>query len=90
MSYRRRVTGPNGVVFHCLNEFELGEKLGVDVFASMELGTGDDVEEGTTFGAYPWPYFRGQLATLERILALTPGSPGIAIHYYEPFAKAVK
>ena len=90
MSYRKRVTGPNGIVFHCLNEFELGKKLGVDVFASMELGTGDDVEQGTTFGAYRWPYFHGQLDTLERILSHTPGSSGIAIHYYEPFAEAMK
>ena len=90
MSYRRRVTGPNGVVFHCLNEFELGEKFSVDVFASMELGAGDDVEAGTTFGAYPWSYFRGQLDTLERILSHTPGGSGIAIHFYEPFAEAVK
>jgi len=90
MSYRVRVTGPNGLVFHCLNEFELGEKLGVDVFTAMELGTGDDVDKGTTFGVYPWSYFHGQLSTLETVLSRTPGCAGYSIHYAKPFAEAVK
>lgn len=90
MSYRDRVTGPNGVVAHCLGEFELGERLGTAVFASVELGVGPDVEPGTTFGVHPWRYFRGQLDSLERILAHLPGCAGLAIHHAQPFAEAMK
>ncbi len=90
MSYRVRATGPNGTVAHCLDEFKLGKELGVDVFASIELGVGPDVDPGTTYGVYPWAYFRGQLSTLETILPHTPGCAGLAIHHSEPFFEAVK
>ena len=90
MSYRERVTGPNGLVYHCLNEFELAEKYDVDVYAALELGTGADVEAGTSFGVYPWPYFHGQLKSLETILSCTPGCAGIAIHHAKPFVEAMK
>lgn len=89
MSYRVRVTGLNGLVFTCLREFELGEKHEVDVFTSMELGTGDDVDKGTTMGIYPWSYFHRQISTLKTVLTHTPGCAGYAIHYAEPFAEAV-
>ena len=68
MSYRDRVTGPNGVVRHCQDEFELGVQHGVDVFAAVELGTGKDVEARTSLGAYSTEYFVGQLETLERVV----------------------
>ena len=90
MSYRDRVTGPNGLVAHCLEEFTLGQKFGVDVFAAVELGVGEEVERGTTFGVYPWSYFHSQLATLENILSHTPGCAGLAIHHAKPFAEAMK
>lgn len=90
MSYRDRVTGPNGLIALCNTEFQLGREHGVDVLAAAELGAGDDVEPGTTFGVYPWPYFRSQLTTLEKILPHTPGCAGIAIHYAAPFAEAMK
>jgi len=90
MSYRDRATGPNGTVAHCFYEFSLGERLGIDVFASVELGVGPAVEPNTTYGVYPWAYFRGQLSTLETILSHTPGCAGLAIHYAKPFAEAMK
>jgi len=90
MSYRDRATGPNGTVAHCLDEFKLGKELGVDVFASIELGVGKTVDPGTTYGIYPWAYFRRQFSTLETILSHTPGCAGLAIHYARPFAEAVK
>lgn len=83
MSYRERVTGPNGVVAHCLNEFELGARMGVDVFAAVELGTGKDVEAGTTFGRYSRKYIDEQLVTMETILSRQTGCAGIAIHHYD-------
>ncbi len=83
MSYRERVTGVNGVVACCRTEFELGHRLGVPVFAAVELGTGPLVEKGITFGCYPRSYFAGQLETLEYVLARTVGCAGLAIHAYE-------
>ncbi|MBN1512740.1 MAG: hypothetical protein JXB13_12060 [Phycisphaerae bacterium] len=83
MSYRERVTGVNGVVACCRTEFELGHRLGVPVFAAVELGTGPRVEKGITFGCYPRSYFAGQLETLEYVLARTAGCAGLAIHAYE-------
>ncbi len=85
MSYRERVLGNNGVVFHCQTEFELGERFGVDVFAAVELGQGTNVEGGTTFGPYSREYFVGQLTTLRRVLSHTPGCAGIAIHHSLPY-----
>jgi hypothetical protein len=87
MSYRTRVTGPNGIVGCCLTEFELGARFGVQVFASVELGTGPRVEEGITFGVYPAEYFAAQLKTLQRVLAHEEGCSGIAIHAYQFFSK---
>ncbi len=87
MSYRDRVTGPNGIVAQCLDEFELGKRFGVDVFAAVELGTGADVEASTTLGAYSKKYCRMQLETLRQVLSCTTGCAGIAIHYYEPYAE---
>lgn len=85
MSYRERVLGPDGVVGVCRDEFELGQRHGVDVFASIELGTGSDVEEGISFGRLPKEYFATQLATLRRVLAHEPGCRGLAIHYYSAY-----
>jgi hypothetical protein len=90
MSYRDRVTGPNGLVAHCLDEFKLGQKFGVEVFASVELGVGKAVDKGTTFGVYDWAYFRHQWKSLERILSHQPGCAGLAIHHAQPFAAAMK
>ncbi|MFQ5489116.1 MAG: hypothetical protein ACE5GE_00225 [Phycisphaerae bacterium] len=87
MSYRERITGSNGVVACCAREFQLGKEFGVNVFASVELGTGPEVEAGTTFGVYPFEYFRDQLSTLARIASRTAGCAGIAIHYYDPYRK---
>lgn len=87
MSYRERVTGPDGIVAHCLNEFELAERLGIEVFASVELGAGPDVEKGITFGVYPLSYFDSQLRTLRRVLAGIPSCAGVAIHYYSQYAR---
>jgi hypothetical protein len=87
MSYRERVTGPDGIVSHCLNEFDLANRLGVEVFASVELGTGPDVEKGITFGVYPLTYFDSQLQTLRRVLARFPSGAGVAIHYYSQYAQ---
>jgi hypothetical protein len=83
MSYRERVTGVNGVVACCRTEFELGHRLGVPVFAAVELGTGPLVEKGITFGCYPRSYFAEQLETLEYVLAQTAGCAGLAIHAYK-------
>jgi len=85
MSYRERVTGVNGVVACCRTEFELGHRLGVSVFAAVELGTGPLVEKGITFGCYPRSYFAGQLETLEYVLARSVGCAGLAIHSYESY-----
>ena len=82
MAYRQRVLGPNGVIAHCEGEFDLGARLGVDVFAAVELGSGDDVEPGTTLGPYGLDYFRAQVDTLQAVLAYRPGCAGYAIHYY--------
>jgi hypothetical protein len=85
MSYRERVTGPNGVVACCMTEFGLGARHGVDVFASLELGTGPDVEKGITFGVYAPEYFDEQQATLQHVLSRQVGCAGMAIHYYDAF-----
>ena len=87
MSYRERVTGPNGVVACCATEFALGVRFNVEVLASVELGTGPKVEKGITFGVYPLAYFDGQLDTLRRALACEKGAAGLAIHYYEHYRK---
>ncbi len=87
MSYRQRALGPNGVVGVCETEFELGARHGVAVFASVELGTGDDVEPGISFGVFPLDYFKSQLATLQAVLARTRGCAGIAIHYYSQYER---
>ena len=89
MSYRDRVTGHNGVVGTCLTELALGARLGVDVFASVEVGW-PRTEKGTSFGGYSREYFLTQLATLERIVSSQAGCAGIAIHayhYYRDFAE---
>lgn len=83
MSYRERVTGAGGVIACCLNEFELGARHGVKVFASVELGTGPRVEEGITFGVYPREYLRQQLETLRAALPYEEGCAGLAIHAYD-------
>lgn len=85
MSYRERALGTDGVVAHCINEFRLGERTGVDVFASVEIGVNENVEPRTTFGRYPIRYFDSQLSTLRRVLATMPGCAGIAIHYYSEY-----
>lgn len=90
MSYRVRALGGNGVADCCRSEFALGERLGVDVFASVELGVGDKVEEGITFGVYPAGYFATQLATLQRVLPTQPGCAGIAIHAYYSYVELVE
>lgn len=82
MSYRERVTGRNGVVALCATEFDLGARLGVDVFASVEVGVGPRVEQGITFGVYPLQYFREQRATLLPALGCEKGCRGLAIHHY--------
>ena len=82
MSYRPRVTGPNGVVALCKDELAIGERKGVEVFPAIELGTGPLVEAGITFGPYPASYFEAQRATLLRTLARQPACAGLAIHYY--------
>jgi hypothetical protein len=82
MSYRERVTGPNGVLGCAAGEFELGNRYHVDVLAAVETGTGPDVEQGITFGVYPYAYFQSQWKTLKRALAATPGCAGTALHYY--------
>ena len=85
MSYRERATGPNGVIGCCATEFDLGVRKNVGVFASVELGTGPNVEPGITFGVFPMQYFNAQLETLTRALAYTEGCAGIAIHYYRVY-----
>jgi len=85
MSYRERALGNDGVVAHCINEFRLGERTGVGVFASVEIGVNENVEPRTTFGRYPIRYFDSQLSTLRRVLATMPGCAGIAIHYYSEY-----
>jgi hypothetical protein len=85
MSYRIRALGANGVVDCCRTEFALGAKLGVEVFASVELGTGEKVEPGITFGVYPIEYFLTQRETLLRVLPRQQGCVGLAIHHYDPF-----
>lgn len=82
MSYRERVTGPNGVVAVCRDEFELARRYGVEVFTSIELGAGPKVEEGISLGRYPRDYFAAQLATLRRVLGYEPNCRGLAIHNY--------
>jgi hypothetical protein len=84
MSYRERVTGPNGVVACCLTEFALGARHGVEVLAAVELGTGPNVEKGITLGCYSPAYAFGQIATLQTALRGMKGCAGFAIHYAEP------
>ncbi len=86
MSYRVQALGGNGVVDCCRSEFELGGRLGVEVFASVELGTGKKVEPGISFGVYPADYFLGQRETLLRVLPHQRGCAGLAIHAYYSFA----
>ncbi len=90
MSYRVRSLGRNGVIDCCLTEFALGKRLGVDVFASVELGTGPRVETGITFGVYPAEYFLTQLDTLHRVLPKQAGCAGIAIHAYYSFQELLE
>ena len=85
MSYRQRVTGPNGVLAVCASEFELGTKHNVAVFASVELGTGKNVEDGTSFGVFPPAYCNEQLATLRHLLAFQAGCGGLAIHHFDAY-----
>lgn len=87
MSYRERVTGPNGVVAVCQDEFSLGQKYGVAVFTSIELGTGPRVEQGITLGCYSRDYFADQYAMLRHVLACEPGCAGLAIHSYASFRR---
>jgi len=87
MSYRQRVTGPNGVIGCCTGEFELGLRHEVEVLAAVELGTGPDVEPGISFGELPLAYFRGQWHTLKRALVSAPGCAGVALHYYSHFRR---
>ncbi len=90
MSYRERVTGCNGVVAHCRQEFELGRRLGVDVFASIETGAGERFEKGTTFGPYSRAYFEWQFDTLKRILSREPGCSGLAVHAYDYYREMLE
>ncbi len=86
MSYRVRATGRNGVIDCCLTEFDLGQRMGVDVFSSVETSVGERVEKGITFGVYSGEYLLSQLDTLERLLAYQKGCVGMAIHDYYSFA----
>jgi hypothetical protein len=88
MSYRVRVTGPNGVIDCCQTEFALGAQDGTEVFASVELGVGPKVEAGITFGVYPMAYFWTQLETLGRMLPAQRGCVGVAIHAYQFFEES--
>lgn len=90
MSYRVRALGRNGVIDCCRTEFDLGKRLGVDVFASVELGQGERVEKGITYGVYPVEYFLTQLDTLRRALSHQPGCAGIAIHAYYSFEEMLE
>ncbi|MFQ5502906.1 MAG: hypothetical protein ACE5EQ_11515, partial [Phycisphaerae bacterium] len=87
MSYRERVIGPDGVVALCHDEFRLGQRYGVDVFAAVELGTQPEVEDGTTFGVFPRQYVQDQLTTLRHALGFEPGCSGLAIHYYDAYSR---
>jgi len=90
MSYRVRALGANGVVDCCRTEFALGQRTGVDVFASVELGTGEKVETGITFGVYPAAYFQTQLDTLQRVLPRQAGCAGVAIHAYYSYLELLE
>ncbi|MBN1513478.1 MAG: hypothetical protein JXB13_15790 [Phycisphaerae bacterium] len=90
MSYRERVTGCNGVVGHCRTEFGLGQRLGVDVFASIETGAGERFEKGTTFGPYSRAYFEWQFDTLKRALSREPGCSGLAVHAYKYYREMLE
>lgn len=90
MSYRERVTGCNGVVGHCRTEFGLGQRLGVDVFASVETGAGERYEKGTTFGPYSRAYFEWQFDTLKRVLSREPGCSGLAVHAYNYYREILE
>ncbi len=90
MSYRERATGCNGVVGHCRTEFGLGQRLGVDVFASIETGAGERFEKGTTFGPYSRAYFQWQFDTLKRVLSREPGCSGLAVHAYKYYREMLE
>lgn len=85
MSYRVQMTGTNGPLAHCQREFELGAKNDVEVYAALEVGTGEDVDNGISLGVYPMSYTRAQIDTIWQALKFEPGCSGLALHYYGGF-----
>ncbi len=85
MSYRERVLGAGCVIDCCAKEFVLGDQYGTDVFASVELGMGKNVEVGTSLGRFDRAYVRSQLSTLWSAVHRQSGCAGMAIHYYDVF-----
>ena len=81
MSYRRNALGENSITRLCEGELAYAEKIGKKIFCGVETSPDQDPPTISFYGTDP-PFFREQLALVEKAFRGRPGFGGILIHHY--------